>query len=99
MAHPHIIALTGFAGTGKDAVGAILVRDFGFVRVAFADALKIEAFDGVTIGETEYRWTGRKDQQGRRVLQNLGEARRKECPTYWIRKVLAEMDRHDGESI
>ena len=35
-----IIGLTGFARSGKDTVADILVRDYGFKRLAFADKLK-----------------------------------------------------------
>ncbi len=35
-----IIALSGYAQSGKDTLGAFLVEDQGFVRYAFADALK-----------------------------------------------------------
>lgn len=35
-----IIALSGFAGSGKDAAADILVRDHNFVKVAIADPLK-----------------------------------------------------------
>jgi len=35
-----IIGLSGFAGSGKDTVADVLVRDFGFVKMAFADPLR-----------------------------------------------------------
>lgn len=35
-----IIGLSGYATSGKDTVGQILVEDHGFTRVAFADKLK-----------------------------------------------------------
>lgn len=35
-----LIGLTGFAGSGKDEVARILVREHGFKRVAFADPLR-----------------------------------------------------------
>ena len=35
-----VFALSGKAYSGKDTAGKILVEDFGFVRYAFADALK-----------------------------------------------------------
>lgn len=35
--------LSGWAGSGKDAAASILVKQHGFERVAFADALKIDA--------------------------------------------------------
>jgi hypothetical protein len=40
---PLIVMLSGWAGAGKDAAASILVSHFGFVRVAFADALKLDA--------------------------------------------------------
>ena len=61
-----IVGLSGWAGSGKDTVGAILVRRYGYERRAFADALK----------EIAYRigWDGQKDDPGRRLLQDLGMA-------------------------
>lgn len=44
----HIIALTGYAGTGKDTVADILATHCGFRKLAFADPLRGEvaaAFD------------------------------------------------------
>lgn len=38
----HIIALAGYAGTGKDTVADLLVMHFGFTKLAFADALRAE---------------------------------------------------------
>jgi hypothetical protein len=40
-----VIALTGYAGAGKDTVGKILVEQHGFTRVAFADRLKAMALE------------------------------------------------------
>lgn len=37
-----IVGLTGHYGSGKDATGAVLVEDFGFERVAFADEVRRE---------------------------------------------------------
>ncbi|WP_295851956.1 hypothetical protein [uncultured Xylophilus sp.] len=42
MTKPQLIALTGFAGTGKDTVADLLVAHCGFRKVAFADALRAE---------------------------------------------------------
>lgn len=39
-----IIGLCGYARTGKDTVAEILVKDFGFTRVAFADKLREAAY-------------------------------------------------------
>lgn len=35
-----LIGLSGYAQAGKDSLGAALVRNYGFTRYAFADALK-----------------------------------------------------------
>src|ERR1051326_4846414 len=40
-----IVALTGYARSGKDTVGSILVEQHGFRRVAFGDVLKAVAED------------------------------------------------------
>ena len=37
---PVVILLSGWSGAGKDAVGSILQRKWGFKRFAFADELK-----------------------------------------------------------
>jgi len=73
-----LIGLCGAAGSGKDSAANLLVRDHGFVRMAFADALKDIAY-------REFSWDGRKDARGRRLLQVLGtEAGRAYNPDIWI---------------
>jgi len=42
----QIIALTGYAGVGKDTVADLLVAHLGFRKVAFADALRGEVANG-----------------------------------------------------
>jgi hypothetical protein len=37
---PNLIGLSGYAQSGKDTVASILVRDFGYERIAFADPIK-----------------------------------------------------------
>jgi len=37
---PIVIAFSGFAGAGKDAAADVLVRLYGFERLAFADAIR-----------------------------------------------------------
>jgi hypothetical protein len=36
----RIVGVTGFAMHGKDTIGALLVSEYGFTKVAFADALR-----------------------------------------------------------
>ena len=42
MHHPHIIGLSGPAGSGKDTIAGILVECAGFTQLAFADTLRTE---------------------------------------------------------
>ena len=83
-----IIGLMGAAGAGKDAVGRILCEHHGFTRVAFADKLKEMAIDR--------GWSGRKDEEGRRFLQDLGIEMRHKDPAFWIREALRTMDTISG---
>src|SRR6185436_5049171 len=53
-----IIAFTGYAQVGKDTASDILVRDFGFTKIAFADpirqmlfALNPLVFDNVRVND------------------------------------------------
>src|SRR5574337_47019 len=45
----HLIALTGFAGTGKDTVADLLAAHLGFEKHAFADPLRNEVAQGFCI--------------------------------------------------
>jgi hypothetical protein len=86
---PLIVGLTGRAGSGKDTVGGILVRELGYTRLAFADALKSMALAiNPIIREYQFPkhperlvplvsmlgWEGaKKDGEVRRFLQALGD--------------------------
>lgn len=73
-----ILGLAGYAGAGKDTVADILVRKYGFHRVAFADSLK-------AIAKRLHYWSGEKDDLGRRHLQTLGQTLREELrEDIWI---------------
>lgn len=43
----NVIGLHGRIGSGKDALAEVLVKEFGFTRVAFGDAVKREAEDTI----------------------------------------------------
>jgi hypothetical protein len=40
--NPIILLLSGYAGSGKDVVASLLMDEYGFIRHAFADALKLD---------------------------------------------------------
>lgn len=78
---PTAIGLVGFALSGKDSVGAILMARLGYSRGAFADELKREvaAKYGVTVEHIEQNKAVWRDQ-----LVRHGQDRRREDPAYWI---------------
>lgn len=61
-AAPRLIGFCGAAGAGKDTA-CFLLSFLGYQKIAFADALKIEAYDSITNPTEEYRT---------RVLEELG---------------------------
>ena len=77
---PLIVGLTGYKQSGKDTFARVLIERGGFVRVAFADALKMEVakWCGITMTQLEA-----EKEQLRRVLQLRGTARRMERASYW----------------
>lgn len=82
----NIIFLIGKAGSGKDTV-AKLFADYGYKRLAFADALKKDYYSGICVeycSDTEDRDFKEKHRQG---LINYGEYMRNEYGKhYWIKK-------------
>lgn len=82
-----IIGLSGKAQSGKDTVGEYLVKKYGFVRVASADALK-------RIARNIFGWNGIKDEKGRTFLQDLGCSVRGYNKNYWINATMDDIMRH-----
>ena len=77
-----IIGLNGYAQSGKDTVAKILIENYGYERVAFADAIKDLLIkmnpileDGYRLNEhvQEFGWELAKARpEVRRLLQDLG---------------------------
>ena len=101
-----IIGLTGYAQSGKDTIANILVKDHGFVRVAFADKIREFLYemnpmvDNVA-GEPIFL-KERVDRDGwevakqnphiRRALQNAGVSARKNFgENFWVHQALGSM--------
>lgn len=81
---PRLVGLAGYARSGKDAAAGALV-DLGYDRRGFADALKLLAG---RIG-----WDGRKDDAGRKLLQDLGVgARDVLSPDVWVDALMSTID-------
>lgn len=96
-----IIGLTGYARTGKDTVASVLVKDFGFERIAFADPIRELLYElnpkvnGIYLREMveEHGWEITKSQmEVRRLLQDLGIGARKVFgSTFWVERAMFKM--------
>jgi hypothetical protein len=106
-----IIGLTGYAQSGKDTVAKILVDQYGYTRVAFADKIRDflyetnPMYDSIA-GEPLFvkarvdrdGWEKAKQSpQIRRLLQNSGVAARKVFgESFWVDQVLNNLDPADN---
>ena len=93
-----VVGFTGHMKVGKDTAAGVLVKEFGFVKVGFADALKREVCERFprTLREvSDLTWgslTGDrlmklKPPWIRALLQEYGtEVRRADDPHYWVTK-------------
>jgi hypothetical protein len=98
-----IIGLTGYAQSGKDTVAKILVNNYGFTRIAFADKIREflyetnPMYDSI-VGEPLFvkakvdrdGWEeAKKSPQIRRLLQTSGVAARKLFgEDFWVKQAL-----------
>lgn len=101
---PRIIGLTGYAQSGKDTLAKILVEEYGYHRVAFADKIReflYEINPMVACSPTGYLkdlvdlvgWDAAKQEpQVRRLLQDLGVGARKLFgDQFWVAQVFLTM--------
>lgn len=101
-----IIGLTGYAQSGKDTVASLLVENYGFTRVAFADKIRELLYemdppfpmaDGKVVGLQNlidiYGWDSAKQNElVRSMLQNLGVGARKLFgPQFWVHEAMKAM--------
>lgn len=110
---PPLVGLIGKKRAGKDTFAAVLVEEFGFARVAFADPLKEMAYtidpllpadgtDRYSLCEAveDMGWERVKDEypEARRFLQNLGDGVRQFDPEFWVRAGMAKANALRTES-
>lgn len=99
-----IVAIAGPIGSGKSFLSARLVKEAGFVKVAFADALKeecaqiLESRAGTPpeqarkfYGWTGSDWTGPKSDEARKELQRYGAAARAANKSHWIERLAPKL--------
>jgi hypothetical protein len=97
-----IIGLTGYAQSGKDSVANILVENYGYQRIAFADPIRKLLYEmNPTVKDGGYRVQGVVDGYGwdvaktafpeiRTLLQTLGVGARKTFgDMFWVNQALS----------
>jgi hypothetical protein len=97
-----IIGLTGYAQSGKDTVAKVLIDNFGFERVAFADPIRKLLYEmNPAVKDGDYRLQKVIDGYGwdvaktafpevRRLLQDLGVGARKVFgEDFWVKQALS----------
>lgn len=99
-----LIGLCGAAGAGKGSVAAVL-RERGFVEIAFADPLyeAVAAIAGIPVERLRDRevkeavipWIGKSPRQ---LLQSLGTdwGRNMVADDLWVRAAMAKAAQHDS---
>lgn len=98
-----IVGLSGYAQSGKDTVGQVLVEHHGFARIAFADALRDVLYDlnPLVAGDTAvsewvdhggWEWA-KGNVPVRDYLQRLGVAVREHVdPDVWVNAALRQIE-------
>lgn len=74
------VAFCGPAGTGKSTAAKYLLKKFGGSLLSFASPLKLLAY--------QLGWDGKKDERGRKFLQQLGMTVREYDEDYWLNALL-----------
>lgn len=104
---PNIIGLAGYAQSGKDTVASILIEEYGYRRMAFADKIRailydlnpdVEGLDLKFFVDND-GWDETKSiPQVRKLLQDLGVAVRSHIhPDVWVSAVLDHI--HPAEKV
>jgi hypothetical protein len=106
----QVIGLTGYAQAGKDTAGAVLVAEYGFTRVSFADGVRSMALTidpWVSAGAVRLSglvraigWERAKNEvaEVRRLLQKIGTegVRDHIGPESWVNAAKLKVDAVDG---
>ena len=98
MTRPVLIGLTGYAGTGKDTVRALL-EEHGYHGFAFADPMRQMVRAMVEAGGFDARFMDRRELKEepipflgfsyRELVQTLGDWGRGLAPDFWVRQASA----------
>lgn len=99
-----LVAFLGLEGSGKSTNANKLVKDCGFTKLSFADALREMAFKiiGMDFNEGMSKYAELKQteiyngQNFRNILENLGSAVREQSPDFWVDSVLNKVSSIEG---
>ena len=96
-----IIGLTGYAQSGKDSVAKVLMENYGFQRVAFADKIRELMYEmNPDYHDTllqqvvdRFGWDEvKKDPAVRRMMQNVGVGARKLFgDNFWVHQAMTSI--------
>lgn len=74
------LCISGKATSGKSTAAQVILENFTAVSFAFADEVKRIA--------CEFRWDGKKDARGRRLLQRTGDIGREYDSNLWVNRAI-----------
>jgi len=81
-----IIFLGYEKGCGKDTVGEILEKKHGYIRVSFADAMKIELAKELGIDVELLHKQGKEKEKYRKKMIEFAEEKKLKDPYVWLNK-------------
>lgn len=76
---PSHVAIGGTMQVGKTTCAQHLVARHGYTRNSLAEPIK-------EIARASFGWDAKKDDRGRRLLQEIGSAGRRYDPDLWLRR-------------
>ena len=76
--------MSGKARSGKDTAAEVILEKYDGVPLAFANDIKTIAYD-------HYDWNGKKDELGRKLLQDIGTTGRNYNRDIWADKVVTKI--------
>jgi hypothetical protein len=107
-----IIGLSGYASSGKDTVAKILIEDYGYTRIAFADPIRDAVYILNPIVKEGFRVQGLVDSYGwdvaknehpelRRLLQVFGSelGREKFGNLFWVNQAMFGIGNADSNIV
>lgn len=103
-----IIGLSGYARSGKDTIAEILIMNYGFKRLAFADNIRkaVKVINPIISGDIRanemidsYGWeVAKSTPEMRRILQVFGTevGRQMFGEDFWVQQVFRQMEQDNA---